>query len=561
MESYRFSQLPYTPTDFESVQRRLNELTARVKAAKSADEVLEIDRQSDALSQEVGYANTLAYIRSSLDCTDQFYAEATQKESMGCARLDEAPYTQALLDSPFLPQLEEKYGPEYRPRLERGVKLRSAGLDLMARESELVSQYQLKKAQTKVNFRGEEKSEAQMYALFDDPDRQTRHDARKATFEAFLAQKEELASMLLELVDLRGKIAKANGFDSYLDYANQGFHRRGYGEAELTAFCEQVKTDLVPLLRRLREEQRRALGVEKLMVWDGGIRFKEGNARPVGDAAVLTEASKKMYDGLSPEFGKFFRAMVESESLDVTASKNKVAGMGFCTGLKPGLLPYVFGNCNGTDSDVAVFTHEIGHSWQMYSTDQREIPEIFRDMCLDAVEIPSKTMELFAYPYAEGFFGEDADKFRAGHFRNALREIAAYCTIHELNTWLYTHPGAPFEEIAAAALDIEKAYEPDLDYGDLESYVKQGGALLRNMAVYMFPRYVISYSLSEMCAMDLFRRMNADPAAAWEAYEKLCASGGSRSYPDTLAQAGLEPAYAPGSVKKVADFARSYLGL
>lgn len=561
MESYRFSQLPYTPTNFESVQKKIDGFAAQVKAAKSAAEVLDIDRQADTLSQEVGCANALAYIRSSLDCTDRFYAEATQKESMGAAALDQAPYLRALLNSPFLPQLEEKFGPEFRPRLERAVKLKSAALDLMAREQELVSQYQLKKAQTKVIFRGEEKSEAQMYALFDDPDRQTRYDARKATFEAFLGKKEELARLLTEMVAGRFRIAGDNGFDNYLDYANAQFFRRGYGEAELTDFCEQVKTDLVPLLCQLREEQRKELGVDKLMVWDSGIRFKDGNARPVGDAAALTEASKKMYDSLSPEFGKFFRAMVDSESLDVTASPNKIAGMGFCTCLKPGLLPYVFGNCNGTETDVAVFTHEIGHSWQMYLSDQQDYPEIFREMCLDAVEIPSKTMELFAYPYAEGFFGKDADKFRAGHFRDALREIAAYCAIHELNTWIYTHPGASFEDIAAADLAIQKEYQPDLDYGDLEPYVAQGGALLRNMAVYMFPRYVISYSLSEMCAMDLFRRMNADPAAAWAAYEKLCASGGSRSYPDTLAQAGLEPAYAPGSVKKVADFARSYLGL
>ncbi len=141
MEPYRFSQLPYTPTDFGEVQKQLNDFTAQIKAANSAEEVLNIDRRADALFQAVGCANALAYIRSSLDCTDAFYAEATQKESMGGAALDQAPYYQALLDSPFLPRLEEKYGPEFRPRLERMVKLTSAGLDLMAREQELVLPY------------------------------------------------------------------------------------------------------------------------------------------------------------------------------------------------------------------------------------------------------------------------------------------------------------------------------------------------------------------------------------------------------------------------------------
>ena len=441
------------------------------------------------------------------------------------------------------------------------MRLRSAGLELLAKEQAMINQYQQKKAMIKVPFRGETHSEAEMYALFDSPDRQTRIDARKATFEAFLAQKDDLAPMLLELIDLRCQIAKANGFDSYLDYANVSYFRRGYGEAELTAFCEQVKTDLMPLLAQLREEQRRELGVDKLMVYDLSVRFRDGNAVPIGGTAGLTEASQKMYDSLSPEFGKFFRAMIESESFSVDPSPNKIAGMGFCTVLRRGLLPFVFGNCNGTDTDVSVFTHEIGHAWQGYRTGQQNYPDIFRDMALDAVEIPSKTMELFAYPYAEGFFGADAEKFRQGHFREALREIAAYCSLHELNTWIYTHPGASFDEIAAAGAEIEKLYEPRLDYGELEPYILRGGALLRNLAVYGLPRYVISYALSEMCAMDLFARRAKDPAAAWDAYEKLCASGGSRSYPETLRQAGLSPAYAPGSVKKVADFAREYLKL
>ncbi len=561
-EPYRFSELPYVPTDFTAAAARLKEYTEKIRAARSVEEVLAIDAECDAMIDDgAGYAATLTYIRSSLDCTDEFYAEAAQTEAMGLELLDQTPYLQALLDSPFLPELEEKFGPEYRPRLERQVRLRSAGLELLAKEQAMINQYQQKKAMIKVPFRGETHSEAEMYALFDSPDRQTRIDARKATFEAFLAQKDDLAPMLLELIDLRCQIAKANGFDSYLDYANVSYFRRGYGEAELTAFCEQVKTDLMPLLAQLREEQRRELGVDKLMVYDLSVRFRDGNAVPIGGTAGLTEASQKMYDSLSPEFGKFFRAMIESESFSVDPSPNKIAGMGFCTVLRRGLLPFVFGNCNGTDTDVSVFTHEIGHAWQGYRTGQQNYPDIFRDMALDAVEIPSKTMELFAYPYAEGFFGADAEKFRQGHFRNALREIAAYCSLHELNTWIYTHPGASFDEIAAAGAEIEKLYEPRLDYGELEPYILRGGALLRNLAVYGLPRYVISYALSEMCAMDLFARRAKDPAAAWDAYEKLCASGGSRSYPETLRQAGLSPAYAPGSVKKVADFAREYLKL
>lgn len=559
MEQYKFSQLKYVPTDFDEVQKKLERLVGQISAATNEETVLSCMQEYDVLMDDVGYAYHLAYIRSSLDCTDEFYQEAVQKEGAGVSMMDTAPYYKALLDSPYLPQLEKYYGSELRPILEQNFRTNSSGHDLMAREQVLVSQYQQKKASLRIMFRAKERSESEMFAFFDDLDRQIRIDARKALAQAVLNQKQEFVAILLELISVRDQIAEANGFTNYLEYANAVYSRRGYGEAEMTAFCKQVKDELVPLLCELEEKQRIQLGVKKLMSYDRSLRFIDGNAIPAGDADYLTEQSKHMYDALSPKFGEFFRAMVESESLDVSASPNKVAGMGFCTDIKNGMYPYVFGNCNKTDADVSIFTHEVGHAWETYLTSQNIPLGILRDMPLDAVEIPSKTMELFTYPYAEGFFGTDADKFRDGHFRAALREIASYCSIHEFNTWIYTHIGATFEELVAKEKEIARLYNPNLDNGELEMYYAQGSGLIRNMAIYMFPRYVISYALSEICAMDLFREMQENPMTAWESYEKLCSTGGRRNYPDTLAQAGLEPAYAAGRVHKVVAFARDYI--
>lgn len=560
MEKYKFSQLTYIPNDYEAIQKKIDDLTKQVRSAGSCEEIVKLVESYDEVFADCTFMVSIAMDRFYIDSSDQFYAEAFQKESADGAMLNSSDFFKALRKNPFLPQLEEHYGSEFTPRLEKEFRLNSEGRDLMAQEQSLINQYQQKKALLKINYNGKENSESKMLVHFQSPDRQVRIDSRKAVAEAFLAQKEEFSSILLQLISLRDKIAKANGFPNYLEYANTRYDRRGYGEAEMTAFCQQVKTDLVPLLRELKKEQCMELGLDKLMTYDSWMMFADGNAKPAGDAAYLTEASKKMYDSLSPEFGDFFRRMVETESFDITYSPNKVAGMGYCQYLlKKGYYPFIFGNCNGTDGDVTVFTHEMGHAWQMYLSEQQNYPTLYDSMALDAVEIPSKTMELFTYPYAEHFFGKDADKFRKGHFRNALNEIANYCCIHEFNTYMYTHVDATFDELVSVMRSLQKEYEPDIDFGELDSYNAHGSDLLRNMAVYSFPRYVISYALSEMCAMEFFSRMQTDPKGAWEAYVNLCTSGGSRSYPDTLAQAGLQPAYKEGSVKKVANFARTVL--
>lgn len=79
-----------------------------------------------------------------------------------------------------------------------------------------------------------------------------------------------------------------------------------------------------------------------------------------------------------------------------------------------------------------------------------------------------------------------------------------------------------------------------------------GCDLFTNMAIYMLPRYVVSYALSIVCAQQLKAAYDADPVDGWARYHALCASGGSKLYAETLAAAGLELPYAPGVVERLA---------
>ena len=75
----------------------------------------------------------------------------------------------------------------------------------------------------------------------------------------------------------------------------------------------------------------------------------------------------------------------------------------------------------------------------------------------------------------------------------------------------------------------------------------------------MFPRYLISYVFSELCAVDLFMEYLKDKNRALESYFTLCSIGGSKSYPEILASAGLEPSYKEGRVRKVMEKVKEYL--
>ena len=550
---YKFSDLQYKETDYQSLAKMILDLTEKAKKADSPSSLEEVLKIYDTEMEEVGYNYTLSYIHSSLDSSDSFWQEALQKESKGNAMLDTTPLLKAILENKYFSSLEEKYGPVLRDKLNKSISTGSKAQNERAEEGDLVSKYQREKAMVRINYKGKELSEGEVIPLFESPIREERIQSRKAVAKAFLEKKELFGSMLERLVSLRDTIAKENGFSNYLEYMDINYSRIGYGEKEMDAFVSEVKEYVVPVLSHIFEETRKRLGLEEMTVADISLMFVDGNAKPSGGADVLKEAAKKMYKALSPEMEAFFTGMLDSHSIDVDFSPNKVSGMGFCTDLKKGMYPFVFGNLDGTSWDVTVFTHEVGHAWQSYASDQNLDLTLFREMPLDAVEIPSKTMELFSYPFAEEFFGKDGDKFRFAHFRNAVKEIVAYTSVHELNTWIYTHVGASFDEINEKWMEIQSSYYPNVSYGEMEEEEKKGAGLLRNMGIFMFPRYLISYVFSEMCAIDLFMEYLKDKDKALDSYNRLCRVGGSKSYPEILSAAGLEPSYNKGRVKNVME--------
>ena len=556
---YKFSDLQYKETDYQSLAKMILDLTEKAKKADSPSSLEEVLKIYDTEMGEVGYNYTLSYIHSSLDSSDSFWQEALQKESKGNAMLDTTPLLKAILENKYFSSLEEKYGPVLRDKLNKSISTGSKAQNERAEEGDLVSKYQREKAMVRINYKGKELSEGEVIPLFESPIREERIQSRKAVAKAFLEKKELFGSMLERLVSLRDTIAKENGFSNYLEYMDINYSRIGYGEQEMDAFVSEVKEYVVPVLSHIFEETRKRLGLEEMTVADISLMFVDGNAKPSGGADVLKEAAKKMYKALSPEMEAFFTGMLDSHSIDVDFSPNKVSGMGFCTDLKKGMYPFVFGNLDGTSWDVTVFTHEVGHAWQSYASDQNLDLTLFREMPLDAVEIPSKTMELFSYPFAEEFFGKDGDKFRFAHFRNAVKEIVAYTSVHELNTWIYTHVGASFDEINEKWMEIQSSYYPNVSYGEMEEEEKKGAGLLRNMGIFMFPRYLISYVFSEMCAIDLFMEYLKDKDKALDSYNRLCRVGGSKSYPEILSAAGLEPSYNKGRVKDVMEKVKAYL--
>ncbi len=560
-ENWKFSDIPYTRPDVEDLQTRYDALTLRVRNSTGSEELVQAVLERDALQQEVSLCQSVVTIRAFHDVTDTFYQTEMQETLPRLETLDSQSLALAIAESPCASAVDEAFGPQLRRLLELDHRLHAGGKELQARIARLTAQYQQLTASARFHVQGEDLSGGQLRAAMESPDRERRRAAYEAQQQTVLENAGTMEQLLRELVRTRNELARANGFESFADYGDLSMQRLGYGRAELDAFCRQVQKYITPLYLRLQEEQRRRLGVDMLMPYDRALVFPEGNAAPVA-AEELSKAAYRMYHALSPEAGAFFDEMVRRGLLDVDSSPNKIAGMGFCEMLgAPYRMPFIFANSDGTASDVTVYTHELGHGLQGYLSIRAQPVTDYVGLSPDLAEVHSKTMELLAQPYAEDFFGDHAAQFLTEHRYSFIKELCAFCSIHTFETWLYEHPDASLAEWAAEFDRVEKSFGRSLHNEPWRQQVLSGCDLFPNVALYMFPRYVVSYALAIVCAQKLKAAYDADPVDGWAKYHALCASGGSRSYAETLAAAGLPLPYAPGVVEELArDLERQFWG-
>ena len=557
-ENWKFSDIPYTSLDVEALQTRYDALTRRARAAACPEDLLDVVRQRDALQQEVALCQSIATIRAFHDVTDEFYQRELQETLPRLETLDTQSLSMAIAESPYAAAVDGTFGPQLRRLLMLDQRLHTGGKELQARISRLTAQYQQLTASARYQVQGETLSGGQLRFALASTDRERRRAAYEAQQQTALENAGQLADILRQLVHARIDLARANGFDSFADYGDLAQQRLGYGRAELDAFCRQVQTHITPLYLRLQEEQRRRLGVDTLMPYDRALVFPEGNAVPVA-AEELPRAAHRMYHALSPEAGEFFDEMVRHDLLDVTGSPNKISGMGFCDMLgAPYRMPFIFANFNGTQHDVEVVTHEAGHAFADWSNRKR-IPSSYIWPTLEGCEVHSMSMEFFAWPWAEGFFGPDTRKFLYSHLAGALTFIPYGTMVDHFQHIVYEKPDMTPAERNAAWKELTGIYMPWVKMDGEIPFYTEGRRWQRQHHIYSSPFYYIDYCLAQTVSLEFWAMIQKDLGNAWKHYMAYTEQGGSRTFTELLKNAGLESPFEENCLRTVCAAAEEWL--
>lgn len=556
MNKWKFSELQYTRPNFEAAKSQLITWKKRVESAASVQEVFDVMEEQDAESRHLSTQYTLVYVRHTIDTTDAFYEK--EQEFLNEQLPEMSPFqvalSAAIADSPFRPEIEERFGKQYFTEID--LQRRSfceANIPLMQRENQLTMEYQKIMAACRIEFDGKFLNLYGIQKYFEHDDRSIRAAAFKAYSDFYHSNESRLEEIWDELIRIRNEMGRNLGFENFipLGYMNQG--RTDYGVREVESFREQVRRVLVPLCETLYKAQAKRLCLPFLYAYDEKRIFADGNAQPIGDDDVLVAEARKMYHELSPETGEFIDFMIDHELMDLKNKAGK-ASTGYCTDVQDCLAPFVFSCFNKTIGDIQVLTHELGHAFASYMAMRNQAISAYFNESTDIAEIHSMSMEQFCYPYAERFFGKQAEKFRFAHLQEAMTFVPFGVAVDEFQHICYAHPELTPKERTYEWHKLEQKYMPWRNYED-DEFMSRGGWWYHKLHIFLYPFYYINYTLTTMGAMEFKKKDLENHETAWADYLELCKVGGSMSYLETLRHAHLSVPFEDGAVAKATSYA------
>ena len=551
----KFSELVYRRPDVKKIKKDFSLRMKEFKAAKSFEEADAAFLGWMKLLEENSTLFIIASIRNTMNMKDEFYDNEIKyiNRTMPKLMLKMKAAGKAMLKSPFRPQLEEKYGKQYFKSTEVDMKLFKPAVVLdTIRESNLTTEYSKTAAGCSVEFMGETCNFYGLLRHMESTDRAERKAAFEAWAKLYEGVSEKLDKQYDKLVKTRCRIAKKLGFKSYIDYVYLSRGRYDYGPKEVEAFREAVRTYITPLCEKLYRAQAERLGLERLEWYDEDLVFPDGNADPIGTPDELKEKALRMYEEMSPETGEYFNFMMEHELFDLETRENKHLG-GYCTFLPDEKAPFIFSNFNGTSADVDVLTHEAGHAFEAYYSSRRQPITALTGSTSEINEIHSMTMEFFAYPYMESFFGDKTDRYRFAHFVSAIEDIPYLVSVDEFQHRVFEKPSMTAAERRSVWRGIEKKYMPWRNY-DGNEFLEGGGFWMQKQHVFLYPFYYVDYAMAGLDALSLYKKQT-EGGDAWGSYLKLCSLGGRYGYFETLERAGIPMPLDAETVKSIAAFA------
>ncbi|MCM1368041.1 MAG: M3 family oligoendopeptidase [Roseburia sp.] len=557
----KIKDFKYERADIAKASAVLDDAIARVKNADGAKAIAAVRDETNAFFSKFYTVVNLAYIRHSLDVNDKFYAAEQDyyDEALPALSAKSVALDKAIVESPYFEELGKIINPLITDKLRASVLVMDEKIvEDCVEENKLVTEYDKLLTGLAYPWKGKTVTLSQMRGFAKDPDRAVRKAAFTVIGETLAAVSDKLDDIYDRMVKVRTRMAKKMGFENYVQMGDLRMGHIGYGRKEIAVFRNSVLKDVVPTLSRLKKELAKKLGIDKIHIYDNDNYIDGGNIDPVGTSEDLVAAAQKMYDGMSPDIGAFFKKMCDAEAIDYVSRDGKQNG-GYAEMLFGFGQPFIFANFNGTMDDVGVLTHELGHA---YAFERAYANNIDYDLFvggMETAETHSMGMEALCNRFNDMFYGDRAKEATYQQIFDALNFLPYGVIVDYFQEQVYSNPDMTPKERKALWLKLEGEFRPYVDMSDVP-YINNGGRWQYQTHIYQNPFYYIDYCLSTCLALQFGELAETDFADAFKRYLGFVEAGGTKPIDVLAHEAGLKSPFDKGSLGEVCLQVEKHLG-
>lgn len=484
-----FSQMSNELHKADKLYSDLKELENLSKDEKNKEKVLALYKEVYDEMDKIYTASTINEIYYSKDVTNKKFAE--QKNYYDKINLESTDkvYTvlKDVLKSPCGPYLESLIGKDIAETINTFEPMSESSSELAIKESELVQKYD------------------QLNAVkYDSP-----KEKNKILGETFK-----------ELVLVRDKIAKENGYNNYLDYAYEYEYSRNYRPDDFAKVRKNIKKYILPLY----------------IDYTSSITEKDGelvdSIRGKNGEYVLDKLEPHMKAFL-PELGESFSYMRKYGLYDIDADEKKMDG-GYTCFLNSYKVPFIYNYPYDNYRDFKDMIHEFGHFNNAFFHEEHAISSNVYSM--DVMEIQSQALELLFTQFADSIYGEKvASSTEKIIIADLLGIIMDGSVIDEFENEVYSNPEMSLEEMNRTFKKINVSYGLGYDDGsDDQDYFWTDTS-----HIFQSPGYYASYAISMLSSFDIWTKYLNDAELGKESYRKIALESYNMSYEDAIYQANL----------------------
>lgn len=538
-------------------------LDGAVKKANAVTDVVALAATRDEVNAYFADFYTLVYIaaiRHTLDVRDKFYAAEQDyyDENMPRLAAKTTEFNKAFISSPHADRLGEVINPLIVDKIKASLRVMDDKIIAdCVEENKLVTEYDKLLAELTYPWNGKKVTLGEMHGFCKSADREVRKNAFAVIGETLATVGDKLDDIFDRMVKVRTAMAKKMGFSDFVEMGDLRIGHIGYGREQIAVFRNSVLNDVVPVIVELKAELAKKLGLDGIHLYDNDNYIAGGNIDPQGTAADLFAAAQKMYDGMNPALGAFFKEMCEAQAIDYVARDGKMGG-GYAEMLYSYGQPFIFANFNGTMDDVGVLTHEFGHAYAFKRADENKIDLDLFVGGMETAETHSMGMEALCNRYNNLFYGERDAEATYQQIFDALNFLPYGVTVDYFQELVYKNPDMSPKERRDLWLKLESRFRPYVDMSDIP-FINVGGRWQYQKHIYESPFYYIDYCLSTCLALQFGELADKDYSDALGRYLNLVEAGGTKTIDALAHQAGLKSPFDGGALKDVCRLIKTHL--